>query len=136
MFTNRQQPTRTVKSSCYTRTRQAAALVLLGGLLLVIPAHAQRVTETQVWSDDESIDGVLGTLSGPVLQPVLFPPGSREDTSTITPLYKQQPPAAQSDFRPPLPSAPTPAPEPAPAPVPPSPPTPPPCVPTPKIPCP
>lgn len=99
MFTNRKEASHAVASTRYACARHTAMLVLLGGSLLVIPAQAQQIIETKVWSEDQRIDETLGTLKGPALQPLPSPPGSREDTATVIPLYKQQPPAAQGDFR-------------------------------------
>lgn len=76
----------------------------------------------QTMTLDESIDMVLGALESPNVQRLLVPPGTQEG-APVYPPYKQEPPAAQSDFRPK--PAPLPIPTPTPIPTPPPDPTPP-----------
>ncbi len=92
----------------------ATGLVILLWItgLVTAPVRAQLIEETESWQDDQSVDAIMQTLVGPVWQPVWFTPRDRRGVPLISPLYKQQPPAAQQDFRPP------PAPEPKPKPVP------------------
>ncbi len=93
-------------------------------------------------AQDAQIDLALGALEDPLLQRTLFPPGTQEGAPVFPP-YKQEPPAAQTDFGgppmpvpPPLPpkpepptpeppAPPIPTPEPPPLPPPPGPPPPP-----------
>jgi len=86
---------------CIDRLRksfQALTWILLSSF--VAPAFAQAVEQTESWQQDEQIDIDLRALLGPVWQPVEF---TETDRFGLFPLYKQEPPGAQGDFRPPPP---------------------------------
>jgi len=103
------------------RTLRMLAMTVFA-LLFFMPVFAYAL------SQDESIDLAMGTLEGPVFHKILIPYGTQEGAPPFPP-YKQQPPAAQQDFRPKVESLPiiTPRPEPEPEPEPePTPPPPPP----------
>lgn len=71
-------------------------------------AEKKSVPAKGVSPTDLKIDLALKALRMPVLQPVLVLPQGKG--APARPLYKEQPPAAQNDFRPPPP-----APEPVPS---------------------
>ncbi len=64
---------------------------------------------------DERIDLAMNAIEGPVFHRTLVPYGTQEG-APLFPIYKQQPPAAQQDFRPPPPPPPAPVVTPAPEP--------------------
>ena len=90
------------------------AVALWAGLASA-PLYAQQVDEPDSWQANQGIDLFMDTLHGPILQPVWFTPADDPAELFGSPIYKQQPPVAQEDFRPPPPK-PTPKPEPKPAP--------------------
>lgn len=111
----------------------SSSLLLTGALFAcVLPELAFAKDNTM----DESIDVSLGALESPIFERLLIPPGTQEG-APVTPPYKQEPPAAQSDFRtkPPIVLPPPPPPPPQTAPQPPSP-LPPPATPAPPPPAP
>jgi hypothetical protein len=109
-------------------------------LVVLIGASLVSVSIALAMSLDERIDLAMNAIEGPVFHKTLVPYGTQEG-APLFPIYKQQPPAAQQDFRPPPPPpAPivvTPAPEPEPEPEPATPVTPgKPCIPKPPLTCP
>lgn len=88
--------------------RQVVVVALaISGLLLIVGATAQA---EPTMSRDEQIDLAMASLEDHDLLRLRVIPPMRKGPS-LTPPYKQQPPKAQKDFRPPKP-----APAPAPAP--------------------
>jgi outer membrane biosynthesis protein TonB len=83
----------------------AAGLVAAGMLSSAMAAEEKKASETST-AADLKIDLALKALRMPVLQPVLVLPQGKG--APAWPLYKEQPPAAQKDFRPPPPAAPEP----------------------------
>lgn len=71
------------------------AVLLAATILPPTCAWAQRAVSR---SADETIDVALNAIEGPVLQPFTVPPGGRRGIPPFPP-YKQEPPAAQRDFR-------------------------------------
>ena len=78
----------------------AVALATLGLAGWQLPAVAQLVEEPASWQEHQAIDLAMGTLTGPVWQPVWFTPQGRRPGLQSIPFYRQQPPGAQEDFRP------------------------------------
>ncbi len=69
--------------------RLALALTLTG---VVAGAHA--------WEEDWALDTQMDVLEQPVRRPIILPYGDgRQRGAPALPLYKQQPAAAQEDFR-------------------------------------
>jgi len=68
-------------------------------MLIGQAAAAQLVEDSDSWQQDVEIDRYLNVLRGPVWQPVWFTPADRPGYPALQPLYKQQPPGAQQDFR-------------------------------------
>lgn len=112
--------------------------LVLGQFALPDAGWSQAIQDATTLPENLAVDVGLNALRTPTLQPILYPPQWRMGPPDW-PLYKQQPPEAQSDFRPAPPvqviqpkpkpkPEPTPAPQPAPAP-PPQQPAPPPCSP-------
>jgi hypothetical protein len=62
-------------------------------------ALAQQVPQPTTWQENVSIDRRMDVLAGPVWQPLHFDERDRPGVPSL-PLYKQQPTAAQRDFRP------------------------------------
>jgi hypothetical protein len=79
-----------------------AALIalLIGSLAVAVPAvaWAQSGVALAGRSTNELVDIALNALEGPVVQPLLVPPGAQRGIPAFPP-YKQEPPAAQRDFR-------------------------------------
>ncbi|MDH3280280.1 MAG: hypothetical protein OEQ18_04015 [Gammaproteobacteria bacterium] len=101
------------------RTQTLAVALWIG--LASAPVYAQQVGEPDTWQANQDIDLFMDTLRGPILQPVWFTPADVPGVSPGSPIYKQQPPGVQEDFRPPPPkpaSPPKPAPKPKPVPPP------------------
>jgi hypothetical protein len=76
-----------------------------GGILAILvvglssaTSWAQTGAAAAGRSPDEAIDVALNAIEGPVLQPFAIPPGQRRGIPPFPP-YKQEPPAAQRDFR-------------------------------------
>ena len=78
----------------------AAGLVAAGLLSSALAAEEKKASASST-ATDLKIDLALKALRMPVLQPVLVLPQGKG--APAWPLYKEQPPAAQNDFRPPPP---------------------------------
>jgi outer membrane biosynthesis protein TonB len=78
----------------------AAGLVAAGLLSSALAAEEKKSSEPST-AADLKIDLTLKALRMPVLQPMLVLPQGKG--APAWPLYKEQPPAAQKDFRPPPP---------------------------------
>jgi hypothetical protein len=118
------------------RLKWALLCLALGPFALPAIGLGQSIQDAANVQENLAVDIGLKALRTPMLQPILYPPQWRMGPPDW-PLYKQQPPEAQSDFRPPPPvqviqpkpkPKPTPV-TPAPTPTPPSPPPPQPCSP-------
>jgi hypothetical protein len=101
--------------SIETRKLNGPVLVLVAALVTMPTALAQPVQSTNGWEEDQELDRLMGTLVGPVWQPLWIDSDGRR-RAPVSPLFLQQPRGAQEDFRPP--PAPVIVPEPAPAPPP------------------
>lgn len=78
-----------------------AAGLVAAGLLSSALATEEKKASASSTATDLKIDLALKALRMPVLQPVLVLPQGKG--APAWPLYKEQPPAAQNDFRPPPP---------------------------------
>ncbi len=58
--------------------------------------YAQTVGEPSTWQENQTIDLSMNTLAGPTWMPIYFD----QNIGLSSPLYKQEPLAAQSDFIP------------------------------------
>ena len=88
-----------------SRTRVAVLMTFLGmaglaNMSVSTLVYAQLVKDAESWQDDQGVDKFMGTLLGPVWQPVWFGDSDRHGVPLISPLYKQQPAAAQETNRP------------------------------------
>jgi len=95
-----------------TEIRLAPLAAVIGGIVvtLALAAPDWAWAQTAARSADEAIDVALGAIEAPVVQPLLVPPGRGQGIPPLPP-YKQEPPAAQQDFRTlPSPAAPIPGP--------------------------
>jgi len=77
-------------------------ILVLSTLILAVSASyvvAQGTASGSewTWQKEQALDVAMGSLEGPVLQPINLP--GEERGILRWPLYKQQPPAAQFDFR-------------------------------------
>lgn len=104
----------------FTRERHTRVVgwCALAALISWLPPTAVWAQGTEpAWQREYRLDVALGVDLDPIQQPLLIP-GERLGAPRW-PLYKQEPPGAQSDFRPaPAPVVAEPAPQPAPAPQP------------------
>ena len=83
------------------RTQALTVALWIG--LAGVPVYAQQLGEPDTWKANQDIDLFWDTLHGPTWQPVWF---TQEDLPGVplgSPIYKQQLPGAQEDFRPPPP---------------------------------
>jgi hypothetical protein len=82
------------------RAAKLAVCAVVSFLLAALPSDiwGQARGGSATRSDDAAIDVALGAIEGPVLQPFRFPPGAPRGIPPFPP-YKQEPPAAQWDFR-------------------------------------
>jgi len=99
--------------SIETKKVAGTALALIAALIVAPAGLAQTVEPTRSWEEDQALDHLMGTLTGPVWQPLWFDPGNRRG-APVSPLFLQQPPGAQEDFSPPPVITPVPAPAPPP----------------------
>jgi hypothetical protein len=67
-------------------------------VLMTAPAGWAQARGAGARSTDEVVDIALNAVEGPVVQPLLVPPGIQRGIPGFPP-YKQEPPAAQRDFR-------------------------------------
>ena len=110
-------------------------LVTLWAGIIATPVYAQQIEDPDSLQPNQEIDRYLDSLYGPIWQPVWFTPEDVLGIDSATPIYKQEPPGSQEDFRPPPPAVviptpvvkPKPKPKPKPAPKPEPEPVPDPC---------
>lgn len=105
-----------------------ALLIVLWTGIVATPVYAQQIEDPDSLQPNQAIDRYLDSLYGPIWQPVWFTPADKLGNDPAAPIYKQEPPDSQEDFRPPPPVVviptpevkpkPKPAPKPEPEPVP------------------
>lgn len=90
--------TESLGPGCWVNTGSAGLLAAVFVTLLSGVSWAQTGGVPRPRSADETVDMALGAIEAPVVQPLLVPPGVQRGIPPFPP-YKQEPPAAQRDFR-------------------------------------